>query len=83
MLRRVQKFVDANLSVSRQFHVTPILGAKKNYYEVLGVGRNSSPAEIKKAYFVLAKKYHPDQNKNDPNSKRKFEEISEAYEVRL
>ncbi|HIE33935.1 MAG TPA: molecular chaperone DnaJ [Candidatus Altiarchaeales archaeon] len=54
--------------------------AKRDYYEVLGVDRNASPEDIKRAYRRLAKKYHPDVNK-DPNAEEKFKEISEAYEV--
>ncbi|KXJ68621.1 hypothetical protein RP20_CCG002446 [Aedes albopictus] len=54
---------------------------KKDYYSVLGVAKNSSAKEIKKAYYQLAKKYHPDTNKGDPDSSRKFQEVSEAYEV--
>lgn len=54
---------------------------KKDYYSVLGVAKNASAKEIKKAYYQLAKKYHPDTNKGDPDSSRKFQEVSEAYEV--
>ncbi|XP_018570469.1 protein tumorous imaginal discs, mitochondrial isoform X2 [Anoplophora glabripennis] len=66
----------------RDFHITSTaFNTRKNYYEILGVGRNSSQSEIKKAYYKLAKKYHPDVSKNDPESSKKFQEVSEAYEI--
>ena len=52
----------------------------KDYYNILGVARDASGAEIKKAYRNLARKYHPDVNK-DPEAENKFKDISEAYEV--
>jgi molecular chaperone DnaJ len=55
--------------------------SKRDYYEVLGVARSASQDEIKKAYRKLARQYHPDVNKDDPNAAEKFKEISEAYEV--
>lgn len=56
--------------------------AKRDYYEVLGVDKKASKNEIKKAYRKLAKKYHPDMNKDDPKkAEEKFKEISEAYGV--
>ncbi len=50
-------------------------------YDVLGVAKTASAAEIKKAFRHLAKKYHPDQNKNDPKAKEKFAEANSAYEI--
>ncbi len=55
--------------------------SKRDYYEVLGVDRNASQEEIKKAYRKLARKYHPDANKDDPDAEAKFKEIAEAYAV--
>lgn len=54
---------------------------KRDYYEVLGVGKSSSDDEIKKAYRSLAKKYHPDLNPGDKEAEAKFKEVNEAYEV--
>ena len=54
--------------------------AKKDYYDILGVGKNASADEIKSAYRKLAKQYHPDLNKT-PEAQNKFKEINEAYEV--
>jgi molecular chaperone DnaJ len=54
---------------------------KRDYYEVLGIAKNSSEAEIKKAYRKLALKYHPDKNPDDKDAEEKFKEAAEAYEV--
>ncbi|KAL0578028.1 Chitinase 2 [Marasmius crinis-equi] len=72
-------FRDQN-EANRHIHATPIRGAPKDPYEVLGVKRDASAAEIKKTYFGLARKYHPDTNP-DKNAREKFQEIQDAYDV--
>jgi molecular chaperone DnaJ len=54
---------------------------KRDYYEVLGVGRNASEEEVKRAYRRLAVKFHPDKNPDDPHAEEKFKELGEAYDV--
>jgi molecular chaperone DnaJ len=55
--------------------------AKKNFYDVLGVSKDAKADEIKKAYRVLAQKYHPDRNKGDKVAEDRFKDINEAYQV--
>ena len=55
--------------------------AKRDYYEVLGVDKNVSPDDLKKAYRKLALKYHPDRNPGDKEAEEKFKEAAEAYDV--
>ncbi|MEQ2221181.1 DnaJ subfamily A member 3, mitochondrial [Ilyodon furcidens] len=65
----------------RSFHSSFRLTNKQDFYEILGVARTASQKEIKKAYYQLAKKYHPDTNPDDPEAKEKFAKLAEAYEV--
>lgn len=57
------------------------MAEKRDYYEVLGLGKNASDAEIKSAYRKLAKKYHPDLNPGDKEAEEKFKEVNEANDV--
>src|SRR5438105_13273493 len=57
------------------------MAATPDYYKILGVGKNASEAEIKKAYRKLARQYHPDRNAGDKQAEERFKEISQAYDV--
>ncbi|CAN8304049.1 unnamed protein product [Cochlearia groenlandica] len=66
----------------RYIHATGIsFSSARNHYDVLGVSPKATREEIKKSFHELAKKYHPDTNKNNLSAKRKFQEIREAYET--
>ncbi|XP_063172345.1 dnaJ homolog subfamily B member 9 [Candoia aspera] len=60
--------------------ITELILAAESYYDILGVPKNASDRQIKKAFHKLAMKYHPDKNKS-PGAEAKFREIAEAYEV--
>ena len=58
------------------------MSEKRDYYEVLGIEKGASDREIKRAYKKMARKYHPDLNRDDPKTaEEKFKEVNEAYEV--
>ena len=59
------------------------MAEKRDYYEVLGLTRDASIGEIKKAYRRLARKHHPDVNPDDAEAEHRFKEINEAYQVTL
>lgn len=55
--------------------------ATKDYYDLLGVPRDANESQIKRAYYALAKKYHPDTNRGDPEAEARFQEVQKAYET--
>ena len=57
------------------------MAANKDYYKILGVDKHADADAIKKAYRKLAKKYHPDTNKENAAANEKFKEVTEAYEI--
>lgn len=57
------------------------MSGKRDYYEVLGIERSASAADIKKAFRALARKYHPDKNQGDAEAEARFKEVAEAYEI--
>eukprot|EP00163_Fabomonas_tropica_P017610 TRINITY_DN3127_c0_g2_i1.p1 TRINITY_DN3127_c0_g2~~TRINITY_DN3127_c0_g2_i1.p1 ORF type:complete len:489 (+),score=116.09 TRINITY_DN3127_c0_g2_i1:193-1659(+) len=68
-------------STRRLLHTSARALLARSHYETLGVSRGASDAEIKKAYYQLAQKHHPDKNKGDEKAEEKFQEISHAYDV--
>ena len=57
------------------------MAEKRDYYEVLGVGKDASESDLKKAFRSLARKYHPDKNPEDSEAEHLFKEVQEAYAV--
>src|SRR5918911_3616126 len=57
------------------------MASRPDYYKILGVGKNASEEEIKKAYRKLARQYHPDRNHGDKRAEERFKEISQAHDV--
>ncbi|CAH0475914.1 unnamed protein product [Peronospora belbahrii] len=85
-MRRPLKITCGALSLFEHcasFHSTrpTFESTKRDFYDVLGVSRDASKNDIKKKYYQMAKKYHPDTNKADPNAAKKFAEATEAWEI--
>lgn len=79
--RKVQSGVSyKSCNPTRYFHGTRTVSAR-DFYDVLGVSKNATASDIKKAYYALAKKLHPDTNKDDTDAEKKFQEVQRAYEV--
>lgn len=68
-------------SAKRNFRSSAAICKKKSFYDVLGVSQSATKEEIKSKYREMAKKCHPDLNRDDKNAEKKFREITEAYEV--
>ncbi|VAI69141.1 unnamed protein product [Triticum turgidum subsp. durum] len=71
--------LEAALLLAEQVRTRPV--AVRDYYDVLGVRKDAGQGEIKKAYYALAKKLHPDTNKGDADAEKKFQEVQKAYET--
>lgn len=81
-LKIMNKIGNRDLNYSfRYISSSSASAAQRDLYEILGVDRSSDKKTIKKKYFELAKKYHPDQNPNNAEATKKFQEVSQAYEV--
>ncbi|XP_054892230.1 dnaJ heat shock protein family (Hsp40) member A3a isoform X1 [Poeciliopsis prolifica] len=80
-LRGVSDLMSPHALFTLSFHTSASSSSKQDFYQILGVPRTASQKEIKKAYYQMAKKYHPDTNKDDPQAKEKFAQLAEAYEV--
>ena len=63
-----------------QYRCLSLSPVQFDYYKTLGVKKDIKARDLKKAYYQMAKKYHPDANKDDPAAAKKFQEVSEAYE---
>lgn len=80
LLDRTATVTGASQIHKRHFHASTPLSAPRDPYQALGVKKDATAAEIKKTYFSLARKFHPDTNP-DKNAREKFQEIQEAYEI--
>ncbi|KAM7419717.1 hypothetical protein PAMA_016687 [Pampus argenteus] len=80
-LRRLTGVRCPHVITCHSFHTSSRFANKQDFYEVLGISRTATQKDIKKAYYQLAKKYHPDTNPDDPEAKEKFAKLAEAYEV--
>ncbi|XP_040893226.1 dnaJ homolog subfamily A member 3, mitochondrial-like [Toxotes jaculatrix] len=80
-LRGLTELRFPHVTTCHSFHTSSSVTNKQDYYEILGVSRTAAQKDIKKAYYQLAKKYHPDTNPDDPEAKEKFSKLAEAYEV--
>ncbi|KAI4245046.1 MAG: hypothetical protein L6R40_002645 [Gallowayella cf. fulva] len=83
LLRCIQPSVSPLRHQSCFFHANQVLKAEDgtNHYKTLGLDPSAAPADVKKQFYNLSKKHHPDRNRNDPHAAERFVEISEAYAI--
>jgi preprotein translocase subunit Sec63 len=75
-------FIIYSLKFNRDFHSTNFfLKPKRDYYDILGITKTATKEDIKKKFRELAKKYHPDLNKDDKSAEAKFREVSEVLQL--
>lgn len=75
------RYVNRRDVLARYFRSTAIASKQKNFYDILGVSKSASKDEIKSKYREMAKKCHPDLNRDDKSAEERFKEITAAYEV--
>ena len=75
------RYVSRRDKLARHFRSTAIASKEKNFYDTLGVSKSASKDEIKSKYREMAKKCHPDLNRDDKSAEERFKEITAAYEV--
>ncbi|XP_060945592.1 dnaJ heat shock protein family (Hsp40) member A3a [Limanda limanda] len=80
-LRGLSGLKPPHAGCTHYFHTSSPASSKTDFYQILEVPRTATQKEIKKAYYQMAKKYHPDTNKEDPQAKEKFAQLAEAYEI--
>ena len=70
----------AFISLCLAFLLAIVMG-NRDFYKILGIKRNATPAQIKKAYRTMSFKFHPDKNKDDPNAKSKFQDVASGRDT--
>lgn len=80
-MKQITLIFSVLLQIALFTHFIDFIEANRDFYQILGIGRTANKNEVKKAYRNLAKKMHPDKNKEDPNASSKFSDLTAAYEI--